>query len=365
MTAARRLVLPVLTRHLVREFLWVFGLTLAAFVAIYLIADFFDRLDTILKHEPSLGTVVRLFSYRIPFVVTQATPFAVLVGGLMGLGLLARQNEFVALRACGVSIWQIALPLLAMGAVISVTIFAWNETVVPFSARRWQTIRQVEIKGREAATWVAGREVWYHGLNGFYNIERIAPHRQRLLGVTVYQLNDDFRPRRIVEIEAASWTGRRWTFTGGRTREFGEDGSQLHEGLPRGFTLPESFDDFRVVSLDAEELSYSMLRKQIKALRRKGVDASESWVDLHLKVALPAASFLMMIVAIPLATRGTRTTSLAVSIGRGLVVGFSYFVVVAFTRALGQSGTLPPVVAAWTANVIFALVGGYLLLGAD
>lgn len=365
MTGARRLVLPVLTRHLVREFLWVFGLTLAAFIAIYLIADFFDRLDTILKHEPSLGTVIRLFAYRVPLVVTQATPFAVLVGGLMGLGLLARHNEFVALRACGVSIWQIALPLLAVGALISVAMFGWNEAVVPFSARRWQTIRQVEIKGRETANFFAGREVWYHGVAGFYNIDRIAARRQRLLGLTVYQLNEGFRPRRIVEIESATWDGRKWAFSGARTRDFADGGSVARAGLPRGFALPETFDDFRVVSLDAEELSYGMLRKQIKALRRKGVDASESWVDLHLKLALPAASFLMVLVAVPLATRGTRTTSLAVNIGRGLVVGFSYFVVVAFTRALGQSGTLPPVVAAWSANVLFALIGGYYLLGAD
>jgi lipopolysaccharide export system permease protein len=355
----------VLSRHLVREFLWVFALTLAAFIAIYLIADFFDRLDTILKHEPSLGTVVRLFAYRIPLVVAQATPFAVLVGGLMGLGLLARHNEFVALRACGVSIWQIAFPLLAVGALVSVALFAWNETIVPFSARRWQTIREVEIKGREAGSFFAGREVWYHGMNGFYNIERIAPRRHSLLGLTVYQLNDDFRPRRIVEIETARWNGHRWAFSGARTRDFADEGSSLRAGLPRNFVLPETFDDFRVVSLDAEELSYGMLRKQIKALRRKGVDASESWVDLHLKLALPAASFLMVLVAVPLATRGSRTTSLAVNIGRGLVVGFSYFVVVAFTRALGQSGTLPPIVAAWSANVLFGLIGGYYLLGAD
>jgi lipopolysaccharide export system permease protein len=365
MTRPARLLLPVVGRHLVREFLWVFLLTLMAFVAIYLIADFFDRLPRILKYEASLGAVVRLFLFRIPLVVTQSTPFAVLVGGLMGLGLLARQNEFVALRACGVSVWQIATPLLLVAALLSLTVFAWNETVVPYSARRWQTIRELEIKKRGVVTVFTGREVWYHGRAGFYDIDRVVPRRNTLLGLTVYQLAADFRPARIIEIEGATWDGARWQFAGGRTRHFSPDGTYETQGVPRGFTLPESMEDFSVVSVEPEELSYAMLRRQIKELRRKGVDASESWVDLHLKVALPAANFLMMLVAVPLAAMGTRVTSLAASIGRGIVVGFGYFVLVAFARALGQSGALPPIVAAWSANALFALVGSYYLLGAD
>ncbi len=365
MTAHRRLILPVVSRHLVREFLWVFALTLAALIAIYIIADFFDQLDTILKHDAAVGAVLRLFAFRIPLVVTQATPFAVLVGALMGLGLLARQNEFVALRACGVSVWQIAAPLLVVAALISVGIFAWNETVVPYSAHEWQTIRQLEIKKRGSVTALPGREVWFHGRAGFYNIDRISPKHATIEGLTVYQLGDDFRPVRLIEAESATWNGRGWLFKNPRTREFHDGGVQERAELPWGFTLPETLDDFSVVSVEPEELSYGMLRRQIKELKRKGVNASESWVDLHLKIALPAASFLMMLVAVPLTATGTRITSMAASIGRGIAVGFGYFVVVAFARALGQSGTLPPALAAWSANGLFALVGGYYLLGAE
>jgi lipopolysaccharide export system permease protein len=363
--ASQRLLLPIVARHLVREFLWVFALTLTALIAIYLIADFFDRLGSLIKHDAALGAIARLFLFRVPLVVTQSTPFAVLVGALMGLGLLARQNEFVALRACGVSIWQIATPLLAVGALISLAVFAWNESVVPYSARQWLMIRELEIKQRGTVTAFTGRDVWYHGRAGFYNIDRVAPRRMALYGLTVYQLGADFKPRRLIEAESATWNGRGWLFAGARTREFGPDGVRESAQMPRGFTLPETMEDFSDVSVEPEELSYGTLRRQIKELRRKGVDASESWVDLHLKLALPAASFLMMLVAVPLSASGTRVSSLTASIGRGVAVGFGYFVVVAFARALGQSGALPPVLAAWSANVLFALVGGYYLLGAD
>jgi len=365
MTSVKRLFLPVVGRHLVREFLGAFGLTLSAFVAIYVVADFFDRLDSFLRHDAPAGAIVRLFLFKLPLVITQVTPVAVLVAGLVALGLLARQNEFVALRACGVSVWQIAAPLLVLGTAISVGTFVWNETVMPYSAHRWHTIENLEIKKRGVATVFTGREVWYHGVAGFYNIDRVSPRRSTLYGLTVYQLAKDFRPARLIEADSAVWEGERWNLVGARTTEFTRDGIQERSAAPSGFTLPETLEDFRAVSVEPEELSYGMLRRQIKDLRRKGVDTSESWVDLHLKLALPAASLMMMLLAVPLAAVGTRVTSFAASLGLGFTVGFSYFVLVAFARALGQSGALPPALAAWAANGLFALVGGFYLLGAD
>jgi lipopolysaccharide export system permease protein len=137
------------------------------------------------------------------------------------------------------------------------------------------------------------------------------------------------------------------------------------EGPPPNFTLPETLDDFRVVVLEAEEVSYEMLRRQIRGLIAKGADVRESWVDLHLKIATPAASLIMMLLAIPFAARGTRATSLPAAFGLGFALGASYFFVVAVARALGQAQALPPVVAAWTANAIFAVIAGYNLLARD
>jgi lipopolysaccharide export system permease protein len=364
-TRVRHVFLPVVGRHLVWEFLSAFGLTLTAFVAIYLIADFFDQLNGFLRRDAPAGAIVRLFLFKLPLVLTQVTPVAVLVGGLVGLGLLARQNEFVALRACGVSVWQMATPLLVLAAVISVATFAWNETVVPYSAHRWHTIENVEIKKRGVASVFTGREVWYHGVAGFYNIDRVSPRQRALYGLTVYQVAQDFRPARVIEADSAVWENERWKLLGARTLEFTPAGMQERPDVPAGFTLPETLEDFRAVSVEPEELSYGMLRRQIKDLSRKGVDTSETWVDLHLKLALPAASFMMMLLAVPLAAVGTRVSSFAASLGLGFTVGFSYFVLVAFARALGQSGALPPALAAWAANALFALVGSFYLLGAE
>jgi lipopolysaccharide export system permease protein len=359
--------LPTISRHLVREVLRTFLMMTLAFVAIFVIAEFFDRFDDFLKQGASAGTIALLFLYRIPLVVAQVTPVAVLAGSLVGLGLLARNNEFVALRSCGVSLWQVTAPLAAVGVVIGVAIFFWGETVVPASAHRWTQIWNQEVKKRNAPSGVfAGRDVWFHGRAGFYNINRVAPRRRTLYGLTIYQMRrDDFRPNKVIDVTTATWTDGRWQFDGVHTLRIDDDGVHSEPGLPASFTLPETLEDFSVIALEPEETSYEMLKRQIRNLRSKGVDASESMVDLHLKIATPFAAVVMILLAVPLATRGTRATSLPAAIGLGCLIGFSYFFVVGFARALGQTGTLPPVAAAWTANGLFALVAGYYQLSAD
>jgi lipopolysaccharide export system permease protein len=300
-------------------------------------------------------------------VVSQVTSVALLAGALVGLGLLARNNEFVALRSCGVSLGQVTAPLVVVGVVVGLAVFLWSESVVPASARRWSDIWNHEVKKKQTPTGVfAGRDVWFHGKAGFYNINRVAPRRRMLYGLTIYQVRgDDFRPTRVIDVATAAWVDGHWRFDGARTLHIDGGDMRVENGLPPRFTLPETLEDFSVVALDAEETSYDMLRRQIRNLRSKGVDASESLVDLHLKIATPFAAVVMILLAVPLATRGTRATSLPAAIAIGFAIGFSYFIVVAFSRALGQAGSLPPAMAAWTANAVFALVAGYYQLAAE
>src|SRR5262249_43173991 len=152
----------------------------------------------------------------------------------------------------------------------------------PYSARRWHEVENQEIRKRGVATVFTGREVWYHGRAGFYDISRIALRKQMLYGLTIYQVGPEFRPVRIIEAPYATWDGSRWHLSMPRTQWFGHGGVRETKGVPKDFVLPETLADFSEIAVEPEEFSYAMLRRQIRSLRSKGVDASESWVDLHL-----------------------------------------------------------------------------------
>ena len=116
--------LPVASRYIVRQFLGIFIPILASFILLGVIVDFFDRLDILLRHNATVSAAARYFLFKIPLMITQVTPAAVVTAVLLSFGLLSRHNEIVALRAGGVSLGQTALPVIGMAVLISAATLA-------------------------------------------------------------------------------------------------------------------------------------------------------------------------------------------------------------------------------------------------
>jgi lipopolysaccharide export system permease protein len=366
MTAPRWRLSPVSSRYLLREFFGLLAPILLTFMIIYLLVDFFDRLDILLRNHATLGSALRYFLFKVPLIVTLIIPPATLAAMLLSLGVLSRRNEIIAWRASGVSLLQTSQPLLGVAALISVGTLAWNETVVPYCAREYQYVNNVEIRKRAQRGILSDREIWYHGADGFYNIEHIDPRRRVLFGLTIYRTDAAFDLRSIIEVPAAQWKDNRWDSAGATERTIGPTGEIVTREIPANeLIIHETLSDFLEVHRQPEELSYRALRTHLRNLSRKGIDTSNYRVDLHLKLAVPFTTLVLAWVAIPLAGRVQRHPSVAGIVGTGLVTGFSYWVVLALTNALGQSGALPALVSAWTANAIFGLLGCGLFLSSE
>jgi len=359
-------ILSVTSRYLIRECMVVLTPVVLAFVLIYLIVDFFDRFDILLRSHAAPLAAVRYFLFKIPLMLTQIMPAAVLAAMLLSLGLLSRRNELVALRASGVSLLETAFPLVVLAATISVGTLVWNETIVPYCTRASQYINNVEIRKRPQRGILSERGIWYHGAEGFYSIDEIDPRRGMLRRLTIYQVSPDFELRRVIEVASARWTGHGWISSDAVEHTLGDDG-QVHTRTlnPDEPIITESLGDFLEVRRDPDELSYGDLRQRMRELARKGIDPSGYLVDLNMKLAVPFAALVLACVAIPLAGRVVRHPSVAATVGVGLVVGFGYWVLLAFANALGQSGVLPAVVSAWAANVIYILLGCGLFLSLE
>lgn len=351
------------SRYLIRECLGFLVPIVLTFLMLYLIVDFFDRLGLLLRTHADPLAAVRYFLFKIPLILTQIMPPAVLTAMLVSLGMLSRRNEIVAWRASGISLGQTALPLLALATAISVGTLLWNETVVPYCTRECQYINNIEIRKRPQRGILSERGIWYHGAAGFYSIDQIDPRRGVLLGVVVYQTGDGFQLRNIIEVASAEWTNAGWRTSGAVEHQVGSNGDLTTRALPPDQTIiPETLNDFLEVHREPDELSYLDLRQRMRELRRKGIDPSTYLVDLHMKLAVPFTALVLSCVAIPLAGRVQRHPSVAATVGAGLALGFGYWVLLALSNALGQSGVLPPLVSAWAANAIFLLLGGGLFL---
>ena len=277
----------------------------------------------------------------------------------------ARTNEITAMRASGLSVHRIALPLLIVSLFICLAAFFWNEFVVPVFSRQAQTIYQREIRNTQQQSLLGTHDIWIREKGGFINIENFDPTTDLLDHVTVFSLDWDFGLRTIAEISRARWDGHRWAIEDSAKSNISADAKVVSRNTRTTLDLSETPDDLKLLARGPDEYSFFDLRKQIAEMKAKGVDATSIEVDLQMKFALPFISSLMMLLAIPFALRTRMTAGVALSFGTAMLMGFGYWVLTAFCISLGHSGALSAWIAAWIPNFILAMIGFFLLGGVE
>src|SRR5215470_16002491 len=254
MPASTSAPLSVVNRYLGGQFVAFFVPILASFVLLYVIIDLFDRLDILLRYQASAETAARYFLFKVPLMVTHITPPAVITAALLAFGILGRRNEIIALRASGVSLMQTALPVVTLAAMISVAALIWNETVVPYCSRRFEYVNNVEIRKRAIRGVLSDRAIWYHGADGFYNIDYVDRTQQAVYDLTIYRLDDQFRLRSVVNVPRAHWVGDRWEAQGAVEHTLDGDAFLTTPVPAEDLTISETLDDFLEVQREPEEL---------------------------------------------------------------------------------------------------------------
>lgn len=355
----------ILDRYLMRGFMRIFVLSLLSATVLYLIVDFFDRIDRLLQAGAAPGTSLRYFLYKLPLLISRAFGFAALFSTLFSLGMLSRNHEITAMRASGLTLRRLTLPLLLLSLVIALFIFFWNEALVPIFTRKSQYIYQIEVRKKQPKSLIGTNELWIRGENSFVSADSFNAKSNTLEGVVIYLLDQDFGLRGVVEAPWARWDGTRWEARGAREWLFRAQGQILRQKAVAALPLTETPEDLKIFAREPEELSFFDLKKQIANLKGKGIDTSEHEVDLHIKLALPFISPLMVFLAIPFALRHGSRGGIGLNFGLTLLIGFGYWVVLGFSTSLGYTATFPPWVAVWLPNVTLLLVGLLFSLGED
>lgn len=350
----------ILDFYILRGFLRIFIASLVCVTTLYFVIEIFERIDTLVSTGTPALTAVRYFAYKAPLIISRVIGFATLFSALFSLGVLVRNHEMTAIRSSGVSIQRIALPLLILSFAICLFAFVWNETIVPVFTQRADTIYKIEIKNKRQQSLLGTRDIWLRGENSFINVDRYDSRNETLEQVTIFLLDRDFSLKGVVNIPNVKWQEQRWVADNIAAWTFQTDGTMIPVAEPKLPRISEKPDDLKALARDPEEFSYFDLQKQITDMKNKGLDVTDYEVDLQAKLAIPVISPLMILIAIPFALKRRLTGSISVSFGVAMLLAFSYWILLAFCLSLGHGGALPPWAAAWTPNVIFAMIGLYL-----
>jgi lipopolysaccharide export system permease protein len=354
----------ILSWYIAREFLKLLTLWVTSFFLIFFVVELFERINTVIVHKAPLYLVLEYFLYTIPVFLSQTLPFATLLAALIALGVLARNNEVVAMKAHGISTYRIMVPLFILATSVTVFILLCNETIVPYSARKASYLWSVKIKQEEERAFFKLNKIWYRGENIIYNIRLLEPKEDLLKGVTIYRFDEELNLRQRVDAREVRWNGVGWTFYHVAIRDFlpgGEVAMEIYD--ERDIPLREKPEDFKKGMKDPDEMTYRELKEYVEKLGSEGYDPTRYIVDLYAKVAFPFLTLIMILMGSPLALAAShgRGGGIAQGVGISIMIGFIYWLAFTISVAMGHSGTLPPFIAAWAPNIFFGLIGGFIL----
>jgi lipopolysaccharide export system permease protein len=357
----------VLDRYVLGRYLRMLPLCVATAAALFLLVDFFVRIGDLAQQASGVGTATQYFAFKLPRILTEVYPAASLFAVLIGVGTLAERHEVLAMHACGVPSRRILLPLALAGAMLSVLMLGWNETVVPPTASRARMIQDVGIEKKLESGIYNASSIWFQTNEGLVNIDYFDALHNVLHGITLHEMDEDFRLRNLVKVPQAVWENDQWNVRGGTVTSFLANGDMvIREAGPGDLRLEAAPDDLRRKRRRAYEFSYGELRSQIFSLERKGLDATEYVVDLQYKLAAPFAGVVTIVLGFPLAVRaGQRGGGILRNVGIGLGLSFVYWSATALAVSAGHSGSVPPILAAWGPNTLFGLGGAALYLGRE
>lgn len=352
--------------YIVQSFLYPFVILLAAFVVIFNAFTFFELLDDIGKNQTSWLVVASYLLYLIPRWVYLATPLSAIVAMMVSFGRMTRNNEITAMRSSGISLYRVSAPVFLCCAALAAGLFALDATYLPHANRRQDALRNW-IKGRPPQTYLRPERRWIFGQSSrIYNYRFFDPDANLFGDLNVYELDPgSFQLTRRIYASRAHWESRMnaWTLEGGWVRDFEGAQVQSFRNFARDifpeFAEPPAY--FKKEVRASDQMNWWELESYINDLRQAGFDTTRLNVQWHEKFAYPLLAVIIVLVGVPFSFSVGRGGALG-GVAVGLLLAIFYLSVSRLFEAMGVVGQVPPLLAAWSGNLIFLFGGLYLFL---
>jgi LPS export ABC transporter permease LptG len=335
-----------------------------------LVFTFFELIGDIVRNHIPLATVGEYLFNLAPSMVYTITPLAVLIAALVTFGVLNRNSEIVAMKATGISLYRLVVPIVSISAILAVCLFLFDEYYLPSANRRQEALRNT-IKGRPPQTFLHPEEKWMFGQSRpgeqghIFYYQFFDPDNDAFANLSIFEFNPStFALSRRIFASRAVWNDQTetWSFENGWVRNITADKPEYIEF--KSTTFAEIHEDpgyFKKENWQSQEMNFRQLDSYIRDLRQSGFDTMRLRVALWHKLAYPLIAIVMSILAIPFALSMGRRGSLT-GIAVAISVALAYWVVDGLFGALGNVNYLPAALAAWSPDILFGLTGGYLLL---
>lgn len=362
------LVPQVIDTYVLYSFLFYFGVWLISFVLMTHVYTFFELLADIVKNHIAMVRVFTYLFFLTPQLIYDSAPISVLMAVLITFGILTKHNEITAFKACGISVYRLAIPILLSATMLSGALFAFDHYYVPGANRKQDAIRK-EIKGRAVQTYLHPERQWVfapgsHDDPRIYYYKYLDPAQKVMVGPQVFELDPaNFRMRKHISAEKARWEPglKAWVFENGWSRDFVGLKVKFVNFTGQATTFPELEerpDYFLQEVFQDQQMNFEQLAAYIRDLQRSGIDTITLQVRFYRKFAVPLFALVMALISVPFAFfAGNRGAMAGVGVSIGIAI--SYWAISKLFEQLGDISLLPATLAAWSPDLLFAMAGLY------
>ncbi len=320
----------------------------------------FRLAELIIERGVSIGIITRIFLYSLPGIVALTIPMSCLLAALIGFSTMSANSELVALKSAGLSFNRIIKSVLLVSVIVSLGAIVFNETLVPVSEKAAGNVMMYEVLRKSPVLFkekVFLKQEEDDELKRVVYVSKIAVGSGQMRDIRVQEYENG-QLVRLTSAEKGEWSDGCWKIYNGRVYEIKDDveASALFKFDTQQLNLNLNPDELKHSADNPDQMGILGLYKFIQTKNKMGEDPTKLWVALHFRLAIPWACLILAIVGAALGSRPQRTNS-SRGVGLSVIIVFVYYVIMSFSRSMGEAGLIPAFLSAWIANIVFLVLG--------
>ncbi len=346
----------ILERYVLIEYLRTFALALTFFIALVIIVRLLDKDIKRFDEEVSYLTAVQIVLLQAPRRIIEVVPLASFLSVFFVFGRKVQNNELAAMQTAGVSIYRLLIPILATILLVCIGfVVFYNLVASPAFHRANQLQKKIRLR--------RSRNVLFKGQhNRLFYIQNLDLENGTIDRMTIYELDQNDELSREIFADSVTWSPNQWNLSKGYVRHFeGASETAFEPFVTKQIKRAEEPERFAGSNKDLRAMTIGELRRQMKYKEMAGQTTRREEVKMHHKIAYPFAAFVVILIGAPISIRFGGAGFFAGLLVAFFLVFMYWGISLATLEGLGENGKLPPIVACWGANLLYAAVGGVLI----
>ena len=358
--------MKLLDKYLLGQFFKNLLLILCSLIAVYLLIDFFERMDNFMDAHKPFGLAIKYFFCKIPQIYDMMIPVCLLLAGVTTLGMLNRHHEFVALKAAGLSVTRIVTPLVIGAGLVTAFNLAVNQWLLPQASSAANRIFYEEVLNRIPTGVVRDGRIYHHGPDGIYSFIRPNLKKNHFVNFSYVTWDDNYQIKELISASSADWQEGHWIFRNGQIKQKTPDNDfKIELFKKKEIPLNETPDSFFVPAYQSEEFSISELYQRAKEQEEYG--ERSGWLDFNRRLSFLFLGLPLLMLGIPVLLvvqeRRGRDLALAIPISCGLAFGaWGWW---SMAQSLAKNVDFSSSILSWSIHLIAASIGIYFIRRQD